>query len=671
MFGSSVAHQATDLDLPIKKIGEYEITSRLGVGGMGVVYEGRQPLIGKRVAVKVLMPSFSREKELVDRFIAEARAVNEIRHRGIVDIFGFGQLPDGSHYLVMEYLEGEPFDRMIRRRGPMPIDEVLGLTVEILDALDAAHAAGVIHRDIKPSNLFLVNQGRGRTYVKLLDFGIAKLGVTNNSDNPQTRASVIMGTPDYISPEQARGSAISARTDLYALGVVLFELLTGERPFQAENTLATMWMHVEDQPPKASDIRPDIPPQLDELILWAMEKDPANRPHSAEDMRAHVESIRGALKLTSATPSPLNAREPLANGPATPVRRTGTPLPVQLGLPNKGRTPMPGVASGSGVRRTSTAHSPPPGSTDPNMEAPPRPSVYNETRMAPLHDFEEDEPATHMGSPADFLALGEAPVTGTDANAEAGQVITAPQGTEAVARNGAANAQDDDEEDDEVTNSAAVEEGSGGLMTIAIILVVLAGIAVALILRPPPKPGVTIIPHEGPKLPPPPKPNLPRPLETRPYDVKPAEAKPVVSKPSTLKPVEAKPVEAKTAETRLVESKPVESKPLEPKRTEPVLTTKPAPAEVIATEPSPATSTVVSKKSPATPRREITLQQLDGRVAKLEAKLAAHEKQTGESDKIIRTFLEQAKQKIAGAQSESERREALKFLDEIAEQFGN
>jgi serine/threonine protein kinase len=315
-------------------IGEYEIIARIGVGGMGEVYEGRQPLIGKRVAVKVLLPSLSREKEVVDRFLAEARAVNEIRHRGIVDIFSFGQLSDGTHYFVMEYLEGLAFDKLLKQRGPLPIAEALGYVEEVLDALDAAHAAGIVHRDIKPSNVFLVKAGRGRSYVKLLDFGIAKLGGLANSPEaaPHTRASMILGTPDYISPEQARGQPISPATDLYALGVVMFELLTGKRPFRGENTLQTMWMHVEDAPPVPSSLRADLPASLDELVLWTLQKNPAQRPASAEELRSHLDALRASLLpgVASMSPTP-TGNVPSIPAVATPSGRqallSGTPPP--------------------------------------------------------------------------------------------------------------------------------------------------------------------------------------------------------------------------------------------------------------------------------------------------------------------------------------------------------
>jgi serine/threonine-protein kinase len=377
----------SSIDLSGKKIGEYEIASRIGVGGMGEVYEGRQPLIGKRVAVKVLLPSLSKEKELVDRFLAEARAVNEIRHRGIVDIFSFGQLPEGSHYFVMEFLEGTAFDKLLTQRGPLPIAEALSYLEEVLDALDAAHAAGIVHRDIKPSNIFLVHTGRGRPYVKLLDFGIAKLGALNQGSDsaPQTRASTILGTPDYISPEQARGRSISPATDLYALGVVLFEMVTGRRPFQAENALQTMWMHVEEKPPIPSSLRPEIPPSLDELILWALEKDPANRPASATEMRAHLDAIRASLLPGSATttPAPLTGR-------SSAIQISATPSGKQPSLP---RTPPPRSGPLPTVSPSTPAKPPP------TRPAPPTSIPDNRTHVEPLGALETVPPHLRKTDP--------------------------------------------------------------------------------------------------------------------------------------------------------------------------------------------------------------------------------------------------------------------------------
>ena len=401
-------------DLSGRSIGEYEIVARVGVGGMGEVYEGRHPLIGKRVAVKVLLPSLSNEAELVERFLSEARAVNEIRHRGIVDIFSFGALPDGSRYFVMEFLEGEAFDKIIKKRAPLPMGETLGWADEMLDALEAAHSAGIIHRDIKPSNLFLVNTGRGRPYVKLLDFGIAKLGAIAGEATPQTRASVILGTPDYISPEQARGKAISPQTDLYALGCVLFEMLTGERVFRGENTLQTMWMHVEDKPPVPSSIRPDIPPELDEVILWALEKESVNRPPSAAVMRDQLLAIKNQLAPTGQfTPPPTTSggQRPIATTPppsgrnrvvgSTPAPRSGAQAPVPpRGASSPLKTPAPksgGHPSISGRTRSAPA-----------VTAPGTGGASPDTRMAPLTAMTGESPLSSPPSlQLDVADLGE------------------------------------------------------------------------------------------------------------------------------------------------------------------------------------------------------------------------------------------------------------------------
>ncbi len=355
-------------DLSGQKIGEYEILKRVGIGGMGAVYEGRQPLIGKRVAVKVLLPVVSNEEELVQRFLAEARAVNEIRHRGIVDIFSFGQLPGGAHYFVMEYLEGEPFDRIIKQRAPLPPGEALAWTSEVLDALDAAHQAGIIHRDIKPSNLFLVNTGRGRPYVKLLDFGIAKLDTLQGEQTPQTRASVILGTPDYISPEQARGYAISPQTDLYAVGCVLFEMLTGQRLFKGENTLQTMWSHVEDAPPAPSSLRPELPKELDDAVLWTLAKRPEERPASAAVLRDFLDALRPAFGPSGVTPPPISGNSlPLLSRTPPPSARS-RPLAVTRVAPaTPHRVPSVTTPAVAVVTEPATAVVPPPESSGPKL----------------------------------------------------------------------------------------------------------------------------------------------------------------------------------------------------------------------------------------------------------------------------------------------------------------
>ncbi|MFZ5442657.1 MAG: protein kinase domain-containing protein [Myxococcota bacterium] len=520
-------------DLSGKKIGEYEIVARVGVGGMGAVYEGRQPLIGKRVAVKVLLPSLSNEKELVERFLAEARAVNEIRHRGIVDIFSFGQLPDGAHYFVMEFLEGEAFDKIIKKRSPLPLAEALGWADEMLDALDAAHSAGIIHRDIKPSNLFLVNTGRGRPYVKLLDFGIAKLGAIQGEATPQTRASVILGTPDYISPEQARGKPISPQTDLYALGCVLFEMVTGERVFRGENTLQTMWMHVEDRPPVPSTIRPDLPPELDNLILWALEKEPAARPPSAAAMREQIEYIRatfvptaqlspppgGANAFRSSNTPPPSGRTPVVGG--TPAPRSGSQAPL--------KTPSPASRSGQPSLKT-----PSPGSRSGGQA-----SLSGRTRAAP--------PET-LAAPDTRLA----PLT---------------------AMTGASPAVEEEDVQQRVTDSTELPPKSKLPWILAAVVGVLVLAAIGFVVMPSsgepsnePSPVAVAEPLDA-RPPPDTKPvdAKPPPEDVKPPDVKPEATKPVEVKPEDAKPVEAKPEDAKPVEAKPTDTKPTDTKPADVK----------------------------------------------------------------------------------------------------------
>ncbi len=267
----------------------------IGRGGMGIVYEGLHPLIGKRVAVKVLTEEASLQQEAVDRFLAEARAVNAIRHRGIVDIFGFGQLPGGQQYFVMELLEGMPFDEVIKARGPIPAAQALRWVDEVLDALEAAHRQGVIHRDIKPSNLFLVDNGRGQPYVKLLDFGIAKLSVDRGHSTPKTGKDSLIGTPDYMAPEQAQAKPISGATDLYALGCVLFELLTGQRIFRANSALEVMFAHVDRLPRPPSEVNRRVPQIVDRLVLHLVSKKPEDRPRDARAAREEVAAVLAAL----------------------------------------------------------------------------------------------------------------------------------------------------------------------------------------------------------------------------------------------------------------------------------------------------------------------------------------------------------------------------------------
>jgi serine/threonine-protein kinase len=618
-------------DLSGAKIGEYEIIARIGVGGMGEVYEGRQPLIGKRVAVKVLLASLSNEKELVERFLAEARAVNEIRHRGIVDIFSFGQLPNGSAYFVMEFLDGQAFDRILKARGALPIAEALSYVEEVLDALESAHAAGIVHRDIKPSNIFLVNTGRGKPYVKLLDFGIAKLGkIANGSDSsPQTRASVILGTPDYISPEQARGKPISAATDLYALGAVLFEMVTGFRPFRGENTLQTMWMHVEDQPPVPSTIRADVPPALDELILWALEKESHNRPSSAEEMRAHLQAVRASLLpgSGSTTPAPITGRNSAVVMAATP---SGRQKPLA-------GTPPPRLSANSGSLPPIDVTAPRPVHTPADSQPTRASGVGQETRVAPSLT------ANGAIEVEDRTRVEVRPELTTDPERQAPRV---PERTATSEHQRAEEAE-------------AVAPSRGPLLAVVgIVSVLLIGVGSWVLFGDSSQSDVPKPPVDTAK-----------PLEP----AKPTEAtKPV----ETAKPTEpAKPVETATPTEA---TKPTETaKPVEPaKPTEaakPTETAKPVePAKPVQIAKPTETAKPVQTAKPVEPKptaKGITKQQLEARLSRVEAKLQKKEAEMGEPDLMMRKFLGAAQAEVNAASDDGSRKAALRTLDDLERQL--
>jgi serine/threonine-protein kinase len=258
--------------------GEYRLIRKLGEGGFGAVYAAEHPVLRRRAAVKVLHQVAGMDSDAVLRFISEAQAANHIRSRHIVDVFSFGKLPNGRHFYVMDLLEGEPLDRYLRREKRFEIGVALQLLRPIAEALDAAHEAGVVHRDLKPQNLFLAWESTGETVPKLLDFGMAKL---LGESAVHTVSGVPIGTPLYMSPEQARGEKVDGRSDVYALGVLIHEMLTGRVPFTGESPLAVLVSHLTVAPPRASEVLPELPSALDEPILQMLHKEPSGRPDSA------------------------------------------------------------------------------------------------------------------------------------------------------------------------------------------------------------------------------------------------------------------------------------------------------------------------------------------------------------------------------------------------------
>jgi eukaryotic-like serine/threonine-protein kinase len=335
---------------PGTMVGEYRIEDVVAEGGFGTVYRCIHPVIGKSAAIKVLKREFSSNPEMVARFISEARAVNQIRHKNIVDIFSFGQLPDGRHYYVMELLEGITLDRLVHQRGRIPIVEALPIIRQLGRALGAAHAAGITHRDIKPENVFLVYDDEGVPTAKLLDFGIAKL-IDVNQSVQVTRPGAPMGTPLYMSPEQVYGRSIDHRSDIYSFGILTFEVLAGATPFDGETIMDVLTAQTTTRAPAISSVSAEVPAELDAPILAMLEKDPQKRPASItlaiDGLMAAAE--RAGLVARNSTPSgrqsPVNRLTPA--GPPRGALAATAPLPSPSD-PNAARPPgsvSPSVAT--------------------------------------------------------------------------------------------------------------------------------------------------------------------------------------------------------------------------------------------------------------------------------------------------------------------------------------
>ncbi|HTL32132.1 MAG TPA: protein kinase [Kofleriaceae bacterium] len=314
---------ANDQDLQAgQDVGEYRIESVLGQGGFGTVYAAIHPLIGKRAAIKVLARKYSADPAVVSRFVAEARAVNQIRHRNIIDIFAFGQLADGRHYYVMEYLEGQPLDVYLRERGPLPLDEALPILRSIARALDAAHAKGIAHRDLKPENIFLAHDTDGDTFPKLLDFGIAKLMQPEEDVRHKTGTGVPLGTPYYMSPEQCRGKDVDHRTDVYSFGIVAYRMLTGTFPFEGDDFVELLYKQVNEEAPAPSTKNASLSPAVDTAIAWMMEKDREKRPPTVVE---GVHALDPDASRTPSSPSLIAYKTGRGSKPSIPPKRQVTP----------------------------------------------------------------------------------------------------------------------------------------------------------------------------------------------------------------------------------------------------------------------------------------------------------------------------------------------------------
>ncbi len=316
--------------------GRYEIVDKLAAGGMGEVYKALHVELGKPMALKVMLPELSADREFVARFKREAIAASRIGQQNIIDVSDFGQTPNGRFYFVMEFLDGLTLASVSHREGALSAQRAVAITAQVARALAAAHAQGIVHRDLKPENIMLLQRPGQRDFVKVLDFGVAKVA-TGRGEGGHTAVGMVVGTPQYMSPEQARAVPVDARSDIYALGLILYELLAGRPTFSAETPSMLMVKHVTEPPPPLPP--GDTPVELSELIFQMLEKDPDARPQTMEAVLEVLDMLEARLKANDPQLKRLSGDYVRA---ATPTKTAGVGLPRATGT-------TPGVASAAAV----------------------------------------------------------------------------------------------------------------------------------------------------------------------------------------------------------------------------------------------------------------------------------------------------------------------------------
>jgi serine/threonine-protein kinase len=320
--------------------GQFQIIQKIGTGGMGSVYKASQPQMNRMVAIKILHPKLVNRRDLTSRFRREARAMSQLTHPNTVKVFLYGELEDGSLYIVMELLEGRNLNQAVRREGPLPVERAIPILIQVCAALHEAHTLGIVHRDLKPENIFLCNQGGLQDFARVLDFGLAK--VTERQMRPGslilTQEGMVFGTPEFMSPEQAQGRELDARSDIYSLAVILYEAITGKLPFNAQTPMEYIQKHVLERPISLSERAPELslPVGLEAVVAKALAKKPEERWQSAAEFATALHSVligtsaeaasAGALSLLPLTPPP-----PLV-GQAAPPKKPSSPLRARLGF---------------------------------------------------------------------------------------------------------------------------------------------------------------------------------------------------------------------------------------------------------------------------------------------------------------------------------------------------
>jgi len=280
------------------KIGKYDVEERVGEGAMGVVYRALDPVLKRRVAIKVMSDAFAQDDDLRERFLREAQAAGSLQHPNVITIYDFGDV-DGHPYIAMEFVEGQDVAELIAHQVPLTVVDKLDLAIGVLQGLAYAHKRGIVHRDVKPANIRVDDEGKAR----IMDFGVAHLASSN-----MTKSGVMLGTPSYMAPEQIVGGKVGPQTDVFSVGAVLYELLTGQRPFDGGTLQAVMYRVLSENPAPLSSVVPGLPARLNEVVMRALAKDAENRYSSALDMANDLIAIRAAIDANAASPGTLSLR---------------------------------------------------------------------------------------------------------------------------------------------------------------------------------------------------------------------------------------------------------------------------------------------------------------------------------------------------------------------------
>ena len=313
-------------------VDDYLVQAIIGTGAMGIVYRGVHQVIGKAVAIKVLKPDYATDPEMEDRLMREARTVNAIRHPAIVDIFGIGKLKNGQRYIVMDLLVGEPLDSYIKREAPVPPKVAFPILDELLGALGAAHGVGVIHRDLKPGNVFIESHPDVRSRIKVIDFGLARQADRAGGSVRPTNPGTLLGTPAFMAPEQVLGTKVTPATDLYAVGGIAYQLLTGHLPHEAPSAIEVISQKMKFDPIRPAQWNPKLEPELDTWVMSLLAREVDDRPSNAEEVRSQLRRAVDARTQDS---------------PAVQRRSSGGPQPVHK--PKSGANPAHRPAASGGV----------------------------------------------------------------------------------------------------------------------------------------------------------------------------------------------------------------------------------------------------------------------------------------------------------------------------------